>query len=145
MKQPPTANPQIARDRVLHYVKRTHERIFTSNDVAVRFLTLAQLVKARLLVYCLTRSDANLHIFHLPAGSARRQELRFCKELVQIRVWCNSTRCYVFRAREVGIKGWILDNMVFGGILERRGGMKYRVLWTPLIHDWKVIERGQVR
>ena len=133
--QHPTTNPQIGRSRILLYVQRTHERVFTFDDVGVQFLTLKRLVKARLLAYCHTRSDANLHLFPLPVGAAARQEMRFCKELVQLRGWCNSTRCYVFRAREVGIKGWILNGMVFGG-------MKYRVLWTPLLHDWKVIGRA---
>lgn len=134
--QCPTSNPQIDRDRVLYYAKRTHERIFTPDDVAVQFLTLAQIVKARLLVFCPTLSDEDHRIFYLPAGYARRQEMEFCKELIQIRVWCNSTRKYVFHAREVMVKGWILNDMFFGGILERRG-MKYRILWKPLVVRWQ--------
>lgn len=133
IRQRPTDNRRIARRRVLDHVDETGETSFTAEVVAVEPLTLASLVNAGLLKA--TRERGNL-LYHLPDDAALNQEGRYGNQLILIRQWTNATGKYSFTANQVEVHGEVLNMMVAGGLLERKGH-KYRVFWRSLFGNWQ--------
>lgn len=133
IRQRPTDNRRIARRRILEFVEKTGETCFTAEAVGVEPLTLSSLVAAGLLKA--HRELGNLQ-YYIPDDAALNQEARFGHELIAIRKWSNAAGKYSFTASQVRVHGDVLNNMVAGGVLERRG-CKYLIFWKSLYGDWQ--------
>jgi hypothetical protein len=134
MNQRPTNIPRIARKRIRDYVGRTGCRWFIATVVSAEPLTLARLADAGLLT-AIRRPRAT--IYHLAEGDDVDQEHRFAPAFRKIRHWTNATEKYTFTALQVEVHGEVLDMMVKGGLLERRG-WRYMVFWRSLAVNWQL-------
>ena len=129
----PNANPRIARRRILKFVEKTGEPCFTPDAVAVEPLTLARLANAGLLKIIRKGGDS---LYYLSDDAALRQEARFGQVFLKIRRWTNATGKSSFVLNQVKVHEMVLDMMVAGGLLERRGH-KYTVFWRSLFGNWQ--------
>ena len=131
IRRRPTPVPRIARRRILDYVEETGEPCFTADDVAVELPTLARLVHAGSL-----KATRGKGVYCLPENAALHQEARFGQTLLKIRRWTNATGKYRFIPSQVEVHGEVLNMIVAGGLLERKGH-KYTVFWRSLVGYWQ--------